>query len=220
MRKKYVMIAIICSGLFLFLTPFPDQASLTSVFRVTEEPAVITRGINGSALTVNLSFGDLEVEQWIRELNTPYPFLFVDTGWANRFPETIKLINEKNIPVGLLGHAGNAYDQNTALFTGQLEQFQALFGTKPLWFRTADEVFPHSLQLMLWEAEVNALGSSFSWHGANPPPVKPGEIISVPHNREQRTDLTALHKLYDTRTFQPLEDVLFNPTIKTKKTPK
>lgn len=220
MRKKYVMIAIICSGLFLFFTPLPEQASLTSVFRVTEEPAVITRGTNGSALTVNLSFGDLEVEQWIRELNTPYPFLFVDVDWANRFPETIKLINEKNIPVGLLGHAGNDYDQNTGLFIGQLEQFQALFGTKPLWFRTADEVFPHSLQMMLWEAEVNALGSSVSWKGADPPPVAPGEIISVPHIREERTDLTTLHKLYDSRTFQPLEDVLFNTAVKTKKIPK
>ena len=91
------------------------KCSFTSVFRVTEEPAAITRGTYGSALTVNISFGDDEVEQWIQELKKPYPLLLIDMEWAERFPETVRLINEKNIPVGLLGDEGHAYEQNTRI---------------------------------------------------------------------------------------------------------
>src|SRR6185437_4236331 len=120
MRFKYLMIIVICCGLFLLSPPLPKQNPLTAVFRVTEEPAVIVRGTSGSALTVNISFGDAEVEQWIRDLGKPYPLLFVDMEWAERFPETVQLINEKNIPVGLLGSKGMDYEQNTPLFIDQL----------------------------------------------------------------------------------------------------
>ena len=46
--------------------------------------------------------------------------------------------------------------------------------------------FPPSLHSMLWEAEVNALGSSLIWKGGDIPPVTEGEIISIPHHRENR----------------------------------
>ena len=45
-----------------------------------------------------------------------------------------------------------------------------------------DEVFPAVLH-MLWEAEINALGSSVVWNGGDLPPVTEGEILSVPHHR-------------------------------------
>ena len=167
MRNKYIITAIICCALFLLLPALPKQMSLVSVFRVTEEPAVIVRGASGSALTVNISFGDVEVEQWIQELSKPYPLIFVDMKWAGRFPETVRLIKEKNIPVGLLGDEGMTYEQNTPLFIDQLEQFEKTFGVKPLWFRTIDEVFPTTLHSMLWEAEINALGSSVVWNGGD-----------------------------------------------------
>ena len=82
------------------------------------------------------------MEQWIQELSKPYPLLLVDMKWAGRFPETVQLIKEKNISVGLLGDKGMTYEQNTPLFIEQLEQFEKIFGVKPLWFRTVDEVFP------------------------------------------------------------------------------
>ena len=142
MRLKYIIIFMICCVLFVLFPPFPNQNPLTAVFRVTEEPAVIVRGTSGSALTVNISFGDVEVEQWIQELSKPYPLLFVDMEWAERFPETVRLISEKNIPVGLLGHEGKDYEQNIPLFIDQVQRFEILFGKKPLWFRTMDEDFP------------------------------------------------------------------------------
>ncbi|CAM3244178.1 hypothetical protein FITA111629_12305 [Filibacter tadaridae] len=219
MRKKYIIILFTCFGLFLLLPALPEKASLTSVFRLTEEPATIVRGTSGSTLTVNISFGDDEVEQWIRGIESPYPLLFIDMDWAGRFPETIKLIKKKNIPVGLLGSEGATYEQNTPLFMDQVKRFEKLFKKKPLWFRTADEQFPLTLQRALWEAEVNALGSTVVYIGGETPPIVEGEIISVPHHRENRIVLTELKKLADGRTFKPLEDVLFGVTVKTKKIP-
>ncbi|MBE1553081.1 hypothetical protein [Sporosarcina limicola] len=220
MQKKHYIIVFICCGIFLLIPPFPGQTSFISVFRVTEDPAVIVRGTSGSALTVNISFGDVEVEEWINELNMPYPLIFVDMDWAERFPDTIKLINEKNIPVGLLGYEGKAYEQNMPLFMDQLKRFENLFGMKPLWFRTTDEVFPHYLQMILWDAEVNALGSSVSWKGSDPPPLKEGEIISIPQHRGNHIVFAELKKLYDSRTFITVEDMLFGTKVKTKKLPK
>ena len=217
MRLKYIIIFMICCVLFVLSPPFPNQNPLTAVFRVTEEPAVIVRGTSGSALTVNISFGDVEVEQWIQELSKPYPLLFVDMEWAERFPETVRLISEKNIPVGLLGHEGKDYEQNIPLFIDQVQRFEILFGKKPLWFRTMDEIFPQSLHMALWEAEVNALGSSVVWKGGNPPPVLEGEILSVPHHRSNRIELAELKRLADTRTFITMEDMLFQTKDQSEK---
>lgn len=219
MRRKYFLIFIACLGLFLLFPPLPEQAPLTSVFRLTDEPAVIVRGASGSVLTVNISFGDVEVQQWIQGLGKPYPLLFVDTKWAERFPDTVRLIREKNIPIGLLGDEGNAYEQNTSLFTQQLEQFETIFKVKPLWFRTVDEIFPASLHTQLQKAEINALGSSLVWRGGDSPPVAEGEILSVPHHRDDHIALAELKKVYQGRTFTTIEDMLFKTTVKTKKIP-
>lgn len=220
MRIKYVIIILACLGLFILFLPLPKQATLTSVFRVTEEPAVIVRGLSGSALTVNISFGDAEVKQWIQELSKPYPLLFVDVDWAERFPETVQLITEKNITVGLLGNKGTAYEQNAQLFAEQLERFENRFGIKPLWFRTTDEVFPLSLHRMLWEAEVNALGSSIVWRGGDLPPITEGEILSIPQHRDDRIPFAEVKRLYEGRTFTSVENMLFGAQVKAKKIPK
>jgi hypothetical protein len=220
MRNKYFMIFIACLGIFLLSPPLPEQMSLTSVFRLTDEPAVIVRGASGSVLTVNISFGDDEVEQWIQGLGKPYPLLFVNMDWAERFPNTMRIIREKNIPVGLLGDNGITYEQNTSLFSQQLERFETIFEIKPLWFRTVDEVFPRSLHTQLLEAEINALGSSVVWRGGDSPPITEGEILSVPHHRNDHIVLAELKKLYKGRSFTTIEDMLFKTTVKTKKIPK
>lgn len=220
MRKKLFFFLFLGCGLFLLFPPSAPKNSLLTVFRVTEEPVAITRGAFGSVLTVNISFGDAQVEEWIQELKKPYPLLFVDTEWASRFPETVRLINEKNIPVGLLGKNGEAYEQDAALLVTELEQFKITFGTDPLWFRTLDEVFPTSLHMLLWEVELNPLGSSFIWKGGAIPSFTEGEIISVPHHRTNRVNFIELKKLAENRDFQTIEDVLFGSTVKTKKIPK
>ncbi|MCM3638479.1 hypothetical protein M3152_12305 [Sporosarcina luteola] len=221
MRAKLILLLFVCCAAALFFPSMPGSDSLKSVFRLTDEPnEVIVRGMSGSALTINISFGDEEVEQLIRELQAPYPLLLLDMDWAGRFPEIVQLIKKRNIPTGLLGHAGMEYEQNTPLLIEQLETYEKLFGAKPLWFRTSDEQFPYSLRTALWDTEVNALGSSVRWHTGEPPPVIEGEIISLPHYREERITLADFKKLTETRQNKSLEDVLFNMSIKTKKMPK
>ncbi len=219
MLKKLIVLIILSCAAFLLFPPIPQHHPLTSVFRITEDPVAITHGSHGSALTVNISFGDAEVADWLQELKQPYPLLFIDVDWAKRFPNSVRIINEKNIPTGLLGHNGAAYEEDAKLLVNQLEQFESFFEMKPLWFRTADEVFPHFLHTILWEAEVNALGSSFVWEGGSIPPVMEGEIISVPHHRNARVQLQTLQKLMDSREFKSVEDVLFGTSVKMKKIP-
>lgn len=214
-----MVLFILGCGLVLFFPTLPEKTPLTSVFRITENPVVITRGTYSSALTVNISFGDDDVEQWIQTLKKPYPLLLVDTDWAGRFPETVRLINEKSIPTGLLGHEGATYEKNGQLLNEQINQFESFFNIKPLWFRTSDEVFPSSLHALLWKAEINALGSTVIWNGEDIPPTVEGEIISIPHHQKNRIDLSKLKKLTDSRDFQTIEEVLFGPIGKTKKIP-
>ena len=220
MRKKLFIIFLMCFGLIVLFPPSPKNTPLTSVFRLTDKPITITHGTYGSALTVNISFGNEEIGQWIQELEKPYPFLFIDMDWAGRYPEIIRLINEKNIPTGLLGNEGTAYEKDATILLNQLEQYEDFFSMKPLWFRTADEVFPFFLRSLLVEVEVNALSSSFKWQGGHIPPMTEGEIISVSHQRDDRVSLIELNKLFESRDFHSIEDVIFGLSVKTKKIPK
>ena len=220
MCKKIMVLFILGCGLVLFFPTLPEKTPLTSVFRITENPVVITRGTYSSALTVNISFGDDDVEKWIQTLKKPYPLLLIDPEWAGRFPETVRLINEKSIPTGLLGHEGAIYEKNGQLLNEQIKQFESFFDVKPLWFRTIDEVFPSSLHALLWKAEINALGSTVIWDGEDIPPTVEGEIISIPHHQKNRIDLSKLKKLTESRDFQTIDEVLFGPIGKTKKIPK
>lgn len=215
-----MILFILGCGLVLLVPPLPQSLSLVSVFRVTKEPVAITRGTYGSALTVNISFGDDEVKEWIQTLEKPYPLLLLDPDWAERFPETTRLITEKNIPTGLLGLEGDSYEADGSLLIEQVEQYERLFEKKPLWFRTIDEAFPPFLHSLLWEAELNALGSSVKWTGGEIPPVIEGEIISIPHHRKEHLYLPELKRLSESRDFQTIEEVLFGPIGKTKKIPK
>jgi len=219
MNKKVLIIIFMGFGLLLFFPPMPENSSFTSVFRVTEKPVAIVRGTYGSAVTVNISFGDDNVKQWIQELDKPYPLLFIQMEWANRYPETIQLINKKNIPTGLLGDSGASYQEDATKLLGELKQFQKYFDGKPLWFRTMDEVFPTFLHSLLQEAEVNALSSSIRWKGGVIPPIEDGEIISVSHHREDRISFVELKKLFDSHEFHSVEDVLFGTSVNIKKIP-
>ena len=217
--KKLGWIIIICTLILVLWPSSIKTPQILSVFKLTEEPDVVVRGTSGSALTLDISFGDSALENWIAELEAPYPLLVVDTAWAMRFPDSAELIRKKNIPVALLGKEGAAYEEDSALFTTQLEEFSILFEKKPLWFRTSDEVFPKLLQESLWKHEINALGSTLRWKGGKLPPHKKGEILTVALERKGKTTLDDIDRLLASREFQSVEDVLFATDVKTKKIP-
>lgn len=219
MLKKFSSILIICTLIFVLWPSTITAPKILSVFKLTQEPDVVVRGTTGSALTLDISFGDTALEDWISEIEAPYPLLLVDTAWAKRFPDSAELIRKKNIPVALLGNEGAAYEKDAELFTKQLEDFTLLFEKKPLWFRTSDETFPKHLQETLWKYEINALGSTLRWKGGKLPPHKKGEILTVSLERKGKTTLDDIDRLRASREFQSVEDVLFATDVKTKKIP-
>lgn len=218
--KKVIWITIICALVFVLAPSSIIAPKLLDVFKLTEEPDVIVRGTDGSALTIDISFGDAALENWISQLKAPYPLLLLDTAWAKRFPDSAALIRKKNIPVALLGDEGATYEKDLTLFNEQLEDFTVLFEKKPLWFRTRDEVFPKLLQETLWKHEMNALGSTLRWKGGKLPPYTKGEILTVSLERKGKTTLEDIDRLLSSREFRSVEDVLFATDVKTKKIPK
>lgn len=213
-------IIIIMSGiLFFLLLSFPEKNTVTSVFRITEKPTAIIKGTSGSALTINLSFGDEPVKEWIENLEKPYPLLFVDLEWAERFPGTVDLIKKKKIPTGLLGMDGKHYEDDDILLKQQVSKYENIFEAKPLWFRTSDEYFPDTLHEDLWTEKINAIGSTFIWSGGKVPPKTDGEIIAVPFQQQNNINFADLKRLMEDRNFKTVEEVLFGPVGKTKKIP-
>ncbi|SEJ45809.1 hypothetical protein SAMN04488127_1866 [Bhargavaea ginsengi] len=211
-------------GLFFLFTAFVLVRSsgggpLIPVFNITQEPDVIVKGSHGTAVTVDLSFGDSEVKAWLEELQAPYPLIFADLAWLERSPELVKLMIDRNIPVGLLGAEGKLYEEEPKLLGEQIAIYEAHFSRKPLYFRTSDEEFPKTLQKQLFEAEVNALGSTMRWDGGKLPKKREGLILSIQHHQEKRTDLKKVSQLLSANEFLTIEDVLFGVETKEKKFP-
>lgn len=218
LKRLAFFVFCICSLFLLFQFLFKSNP-YTKVFHITEEPATIVRGTNGFTLTLNISFGDEEVSDWIETLDAPYPLLFLDLDWAERFPETIQLIQKKKIPTGLLGAKDEAYIKNEQLLSKQIKQYLEIFNEKPLWFRTQDERFSPTLHTSLWKEEINPLGASSTWEGKSEPILEEGEIISVPYHKENRIDFPKLDKLMRDKKFTTIDEVLFGSTDKIKKIP-
>lgn len=219
MLKKFSFLILLGCGAFLLFQVFLKPNPYIDVFRMTDEPAAIVRGSQGFTVTVNISFGDEEVSDWIDSLNAPFPLLLIDPDWAARFPETVQIIKKKKIPIGLLGLEGEVYKDHEGLLLKQMKQHINAFGEKPLWFRTRDEQFPPSLHALLWEEKVNALGSSLTWKGKNEPSLEDGEIISVAYHMKERIDLRKLDQLMADQNFTTIDEVLFGSIDKTKKIP-
>ena len=220
MLKKIFLGVVLCALLFVLLPLSFTAPKVMSVFKMTPEPEVIVRGTTGSALTVDISFGDSELEQWLASLSSPYPLVFIDMDWAKRFPDSVQVLLEKNMPVALLGATGKVYEDDESLLSQQLNDFQNTFHTTPLWFRTRDEQFPSTLLHALWKKEVNALGSTQRFSGGTLPKPVEGEILSVAFERKSSITLKEIDQLLKSREFHSVEDVLFATTVKTKKIPK
>ena len=220
MIKKLLFLFVLIA---IFLAFIPQLAkptsSLKTVFRLTEQPAVIVKGTQGSTLTINISFGEKEVEELLEQLSQPYPLLFIDSDWASRFPHLTEQIKQRSLPVALLGTGGQQYESDPNLFNRQLQTFEELFNMRPLWFRTTDEDFPLVLLQELSKSEINALGSTVQWAGGTLPKASKGEIITVSYARNEQVASADIQRLIASRTFQSVEDLLFRSTVKTKKIP-
>ncbi|SIT88036.1 polysaccharide deacetylase family protein [Edaphobacillus lindanitolerans] len=218
--KKFMLLSLfVLFTAWVLVQSAGGKGPLVPVFRMTAEPQVLVQGSRGAALTVDVSFGDSEIREWVSGLSEPYPLLFIDPDWLARSPDIVKLLVEKNIPVGLLGAAGERYAKEPKLLDEGIEAFESYFGRKPLYFRTADERFPEKLTARLFELEINALGSTRRWEGGKIPKEKAGEILSVQHHRDVRTEVKEIERLRTSREFMTVEDVLFGVDVRQKSIP-
>jgi hypothetical protein len=215
--KKRMLITFI--SLFIFLLFIQQKEQWTSVFLVTDQPDVLMKGNHGVTLTVDLSFGREDVDEWISKLEKPYPLLFLDADWIERSPLIIKKIKEKNIPVGLLGQEGKQYEEAPDLLKKEIERFQSEFGVVPLWYRTKDHTFPKPLKKQLWDSKINMVSSSVNWTTGNPPTIQNGDIVSVALHQKTRVVLKELTAFQKAHPFVSIEETLFGYKTKTKTFP-
>ena len=202
-----------------FLMFIQQKESWTSVFRVTEQPDVLMKGNHGVTLTVDLSFGREDVDEWITKLEKPYPLLFLDADWIKRSPLIVKKIKEKNIPVGLLGQEGKNYEGNLDLLKKEIEIFQSEFGVVPLWYRTKDHSFPEPLKQQVWDSKINMVSSSINWTTGNPPSIQKGDIVSAALHKKTRVVFKELNAFQKAHPFVSIEETLFGYKTQTKTFP-
>lgn len=218
LKKKLLLFGsftLFITLLFFVPTNYP---SILPVFQLTEKPSVISKGTYGKTVTIDLTFGKEEIETLLKDLKAPYPHFFVSIEWLERSKPIIKTMQDKHIPIGLLGQDGAAYIEDPVLFQKEIDQFEKVMGEKPLWFRTKDYQFPMELQDVAWEYEVNLLSSSKYWDDEVPVLTK-GDILSVPLHQEERVDIKQLTKLLNSQSFLSIEQNIFGLKMNTKTFP-
>ncbi|MGG0657096.1 hypothetical protein [Rummeliibacillus pycnus] len=203
----------------LLLVFTPSKNSMLEVFRLTDEPNVITKGNYGMSLTIDLSFADAEFIEWLNEVKTPYPLLMVDTDLLKRSPTLVKVIQSKNIPIGLLGRSSDFYVSNPSQLEKDISTFSSIMKHPPLWFRTKDYIFLPEVTKILWKEQINMLAASKIQTSKGELRLSKGDIVSIPYHQEERLQLKRINQLIENNTFQPIEETIFGYSIKTKKSP-
>lgn len=204
-----------------FLLVFiPSKDSILEVFRLTDEPNIIMKGNYGMSLTIDISYADTKFIEWLNEAKSPYPLLMVDPDLLERSPALVKVIQTKNIPIGLLGRNSDFYETNPSQLEKDIRTFNTIMKQPPLWFRTKDYVFLPSITKVLWKEQINMLAASKIQSG-NKTKLKlsKGDIVSIPYHQEERLQLKEIDQLIENNSFQPIEETIFGYSIKTKKSP-
>ncbi|WP_144512727.1 hypothetical protein [Bacillus sp. FJAT-22090] len=218
MKTKLFLVGTLTLLIFLLFIIPRSYPSLLPVFQLTEKPAVISKGTYGKTVTIDLTFGKDEIETLLENLKAPYPHFFISTEWMERSGAILKLMEDKNIPIGLLGKDGASYIEDPYLFQKEVAQFEEVMGEKPLWFRTVDYQFPVELQELAWRQEVNLLGSSKYWDREIPVLVK-GDVLSVPLHQDERVEMKELTKFLNSQPFLSIEQNIFGLKMNTKTYP-
>ncbi|WP_397536546.1 hypothetical protein [Rummeliibacillus pycnus] len=209
---------VIMMALLLFL--IPSKNSILEVFRLTDEPNVITKGNYGISLTIDLSYADAKFIEWLNEAKVPYPLLMVDTDLLKRSPTLVKVIQSKNIPIGLLGKNSDFYETHPSQLERDISTFSSIMKQPPLWFRTKDYVFLPEVTRVLWKEQINMLAASKIQTSKSELKLSKGDIVAIPYHQEERLQLKQIDQLIERNSFQPIEETIFGYSIKTKKSPK
>nr|WP_106781768.1 hypothetical protein [Lysinibacillus timonensis] len=214
-RKTIITFAF---ALLLFFLVFPQKGAIISVFQMTDEPLVISKGNYGQSLILEVSFSHDGFLVWLNSLKQPYPLLMLDANWINRSPQFIEAIEKKNIPTGLLGGNGGT-DYTIELLKRDIAIYEKHFEEKPLWFMTADYKYTSELQQATFSEQINMISPTYLYKEGDKYPEEKGIIISIPLHEDSKPNFETLKEFMTSQKYLSIEENIFGYSMKTKKVP-
>lgn len=219
MIRKLLLTVVLAALVLIFA--YPQRDSIISVFNMTEEPLVISKGNYGQSLIVELSFTHDGLPEWLQSLEQPYPLLMLDADWIKRSPKVIEIIKNRNIPTGLLGGKGKGKKSESYsidAFNKDLAIYQKYFENKPLWFMTSDYEFDPALQQAVFKEEINLLSPTIILSNEKYKKLN-GALVTWKLNEHTNPKFDDVTKLIQKQKFVSIEENIFGYTIKSKKMP-
>lgn len=213
---KTLVSLLLCIVIVFFY--FDEKNNIFPVFQLTETPVILTKGQFGASLIVEVSYSHEGFDDWINSLSKPYPLFLVDADWVLRSPDTVKLLTEKNIPVGLLGSTKEQYEADDKLLEKQLTIYEMSFQQLPLWFATRDYIIEKSMQQTLHGHGINLIAPTYSFITANTK-LAEGDFISIPLHRDTAISFEKIKQYISSNSFIAIEQNLFGYDIQTKRIP-
>jgi len=211
-------IIIVLSIVVIFFLIYPQKSSIVSVFRMTDEPLVISKGNYGQSLIIEVSFTHEGFPEWLESLNAPYPILMLDANWIERSPQLVEFIQKKNIPTGLLGGMGKE-EYNIETLKKEVGIYEQHFHQKPLWFMTRDYEYSEGLKQAVFNEEINLLSPSHIYQDGESWNELKGAIISIQLHKESKPDFKNITAFMQSHKFISLEENIFGYNIKSTKMP-
>jgi len=216
MVRKLLVTVVLMVVVTFFV--YPQRESLISVFRITDQPLVISKGNYGQSLVVEISFTHEGLEEWLKTLKQPYPLLMLNADWIARSPKIVEQIKKLNIPTGLLGGKGAENSYSIEHFNKDLKIYEKNFENKPLWFMTSDYEFETELQQTVFNEEINLLSPSIIYTKETYKKAD-GAILSLKLHEKNKPNFEEYTKLIEKEKFISIEENVFGYTIKTKRIP-
>ncbi|MFY3792704.1 hypothetical protein ACOQFO_13605 [Ureibacillus sp. MALMAid1270] len=214
-RKMVITFAV---ALLFVLFVIPQRDSIISVFQMTNEPVVISKGNYGQSIVVEVTFSHDGFLEWLENLKQPYPLLMASADWINRSSKYIDVIKKKNIPIGLLGgEESNGYTKE--LFIKDVAIYEKHFQNKPLWFMTSDYNYTVELKQIIFNEHINTLAPTVIYQESDDYKNDKGAIITIPLHEGTSPNFEALSKFLISQKFMSIEENIFGYSIKTKKLP-
>lgn len=215
MFKTLVSLALCLIIIFFY---FDERNTIFPAFHLTETPMIVTKGQFGVSLLVEVSYSHDGFEDWIASLPKPYPLFLVDADWILRSPDTVELLIERNIPVGLLGSTQEEYEADDELLEKQLTVYKKTFSQLPLWLATRDYLMTEAMQQTLHGHGINLIAPTYSFITLNTK-ITDGDFISIPLHRDSVVSFQELQQYVTSHPFLSIEENLFGYDIQTKRMP-
>lgn len=208
---------LLASIVFLSLFYKNEISSVIPVFHVTNKPNVISKGNYGQTILLEVSFSHDGFEQFLENLQPPYPLLVLHSDWIGRSATIVEIIQRKRLPTALLGNNSLTYDNNNS-FLKEVAIYEKSFGRKPLWFMTRDYIYSDKFKQQIFAERINMIAPTALWK--TDMQLSEGMIITIPMHEESTIDFEQLNTfIQQQQSMVSIEENIFGYTLKTKRSP-